>query len=806
VVHVASLPHPLLVRPHPPRVIGAVGRVIGSGLDGLLVGLAVGYVLLTALGAPANHIGVPPIVAIVVVGAAVSAVAALGAGVGRLTAAILRVVGRRVERPLARRVHARSATIVGWPFRFVSGLPLALIGAFGILLWVALAGGAVGPLGLLTPPGILSTFVYLCGLVGALLNMGRVLAAPTRDDPPRRPGPKRQSLSVAVTLGAGLVVIWSAAFAAYPGSTAGLVAYDPTFDGDPATVETALGTLAGGTWAPVDDPGEPGTFAIERSSYGSGTDVHRPAFGAEADLRTPTVDASDILPPLDGDADGMRAAWWGFGTDALPLNALVWSPVGQGPFPLVLIVHGNHAMGDFSEDGYAYLGEHLATRGFIVASVDEDFLNGSWAGDWGGEEQLARAWLLLLHADQWRSRSSDPADPFFGRVDVDRIALIGHSRGGEAASVAAMLAGRSTPPRASMRPWPTGLDISAVVSIAPSDGQYRGSVLLQGVDFLTLAGGHDADARAWSGIRQYARTTPTGDSFRAALWSYRANHGQFNTVWGRSDFGPYGGAQLNLAPLLPAAEQEDVARTAIGAFLEASLHGRAAYRGFFARPMLGRDWLPQDIVLVRSGDAGTLDLSTRAPDEPIDGVTIVEQDFANTARTFVPLRALQHDQGDLAILGEWTAGTGDAVWGMDGLDRVAHPTAATTLRFALADGSDLDAGAPGVALEVVVEAVDRDGDSARLPLAAVGALPPPMPVTLAKDDRLVATTSIELHLDSPVERVLQTYAIPLALFEAADPTFTAADLSGFRLRFPRAADGAVWIDDVGLGGQEAFGG
>jgi hypothetical protein len=33
-------------------------------------------------------------------------------------------------------------------------------------------------------------------------------------------------------------------------------------------------------------------------------------------------------------------------------------------------------MGDFSEDGYAYLGEHLATRGFIVASIDEDFLNG----------------------------------------------------------------------------------------------------------------------------------------------------------------------------------------------------------------------------------------------------------------------------------------------------------------------------------------------------------------------------------------------------------------------------------------------
>ena len=362
-----------------------------------------------------------------------------------------------------------------------------------------------------------------------------------------------------------------------------------------------------------------------------------------------------------------------------------------------------------------------------------------------------------------------------------------------------MLAGRSVPPRASMTPWPTGLDIKAVVSIAPSDGQYRGSVLLDGVDFLTLEGGYDADARSWSGIRQYARTTPASEGFKAALWSYRANHGQFNTVWGRSDFGPYGGAQLNLAPLLPAAEQEDVARTAIGAFLEASLHGRNAYRGFFARPMLGRDWLPQDIVLVRSSDGATLDLSARAPDEPIDGVAVVEQGFENTSRTFVPLRALQHDQGSLAILGRWTAGTGDAVWGMDGLDRLARPAAATTLRFALADGSDLQAGEPGAALDVAVEVVDGDGDTARLPLAAIGALPPPLPVTLAKDDRLMSTTSIDLHLDSPVERVLQTYAIPLSLFEAADPAFEATDLTGFRLRFSRAVDGAVWIDDVGLG-------
>ncbi len=63
---------------------------------------------------------------------------------------------------------------------------------------------------------------------------------------------------------------------------------------------------------------------------------------------------------------------------ALPLNARVWYPGGKGPFPLVLIVHGNHADRDFSDPGYEYLGRLMASRGFIFASVDENFLNGAW--------------------------------------------------------------------------------------------------------------------------------------------------------------------------------------------------------------------------------------------------------------------------------------------------------------------------------------------------------------------------------------------------------------------------------------------
>ena len=82
--------------------------------------------------------------------------------------------------------------------------------------------------------------------------------------------------------------------------------------------------------------------------------------------------ASSKLQRLDALA---RSRYWGFDLDKLPLNARVWYPDAPGPFPLALIATGIHRMNDFSDPGYQYLGESLASRGFILASVDQNFLN-----------------------------------------------------------------------------------------------------------------------------------------------------------------------------------------------------------------------------------------------------------------------------------------------------------------------------------------------------------------------------------------------------------------------------------------------
>ena len=140
------------------------------------------------------------------------------------------------------------------------------------------------------------------------------------------------------------------------------------------------------------DPGLPGPFDVLTLYYGSGTDKNRPEYRDSVSIQTEAVDASKLVS-LGGSAKE-RNEYWGFTPKEMPLNARVWYPDGEGPFPVVLVVHGNHNMKDFSDPGYDYLGELLASKGFILASIDENFINGGVRG-----ENDARGWFLLKHLE-----------------------------------------------------------------------------------------------------------------------------------------------------------------------------------------------------------------------------------------------------------------------------------------------------------------------------------------------------------------------------------------------------------------------
>jgi hypothetical protein len=804
------------------RAVGlarTAGSTVAAALDGLAVGLVVGYVVGVFVSGGTKHLGLPLPLEWAITGLGASTIVMAGAAAAIAARRSLVFGGSLADRVLARiappwRRATRVRSIVTAPARLLRALPVGWLGALATALLVANLGATAGPLALFIPAGSLGPYVVIGGAVTALgaaaRHLGRDPGPAQRPHPAHRTGgpgrllgrldgqlagalalapglPGRARRLAAIVFAGAAVVLTSygGLVMASPGTVAHLVAPDPAFDGALPAANLA-------------DPGARGPYGVRTLSYGNGADPRRPAYGANAALRTPTVDGSSILQPLGWGADEAREWFWGFGRDALPINGLAWLPEGPGPFPLVLVVHGNHAMGDFSEPGYAYLGEHLASRGFITVSVDEDFLNGSWASDWGGTEQLARAWLLLLHLDQWRGWSEDPANPLHGLIDIDRVALMGHSRGGEAASVAASLAGRTTAPAPGLAPWPTGLRVRAVVAIAPSDGQFGGGpVVLKGTDFLTLHGGHDSDATSWMGIRQYARTVVGEGGFKAALWSYRANHGQFNTAWGRSDLGDLGGATLNLAPIQDAADQEDVAKTSIGAFLEASLLGRVEYRELFRRPMLGREWLPpDDIYLVRSAGDPVSALLSGHGGRGVDGITVTASGFESSAGRTVPLRALLPDQLTRGIELRWAVGQAPATWTVDGLGG-ADGGAATGLQLSLANGAVDHPGRPAL-LDPSVELTTTDGITVALPLSRWGALPPPLEVVLVKDELLAGLGSMDVAQGAPVERVLQTYDLPFAEFAAADPRFEPAQIASMRLVIDRRVAGSLWVAEVGL--------
>src|SRR5690625_5056862 len=178
-----------------------------------------------------------------------------------------------------------------------------------------------------------------------------------------------------------------------------------------------------------ENPGMKGKYHYDFFTYGSGSDLHREEFAQSVDHVTPTVDASDFVKKWGE----KRETFWGFNTSELPINGRVWLPDGEGTFPLILMVHGNHTMEYLSTSGYDYLGELLASRGFIAISVDQDFIN--YSSTYGSPDRNyeLRTWMLLQHLVHLQTMNNTLDHDLYEKIDFQQVALVGHSRGGQAA-------------------------------------------------------------------------------------------------------------------------------------------------------------------------------------------------------------------------------------------------------------------------------------------------------------------------------------------------------------------------------------
>jgi len=580
--------------------------------------------------------------------------------------------------------------------------------------------------------------------------------------------------------------------------------------GTPATPPVNAATLAGVQVEPLalPDPSRPGPYAVRTLFYGSGQDQHRPEYGSEADLLTTATDGSALVEGWTG----LRTAYWGFGPDELPLNGRVWHPEGAGPFPLVLLVHGQHPMEDFSDTGFTYLGELLASQGFIAVSVDENFLNLSPLVDYLivsslKEEDDLRGWLVLEHLRLWRDWNASPGNPFYQRVAMDKIALIGHSRGGEAVAVAAAFNRLPCYPDDAALRFAYDFDIRAVVAFAPVDHQYEPTgraVALEDVNYLVLHGAHDMDVISFQGAGHYARIqfSGQGDRFKAGLYIYGANHGQFNTGWGRKDLFEPLMRVFNLEQLMPAEQQQQIARVYVSAFLQAALRGEDGYRPLFRDARRGESWLPDTIYLNQYEDSDTQLVSTYAED--IDLVSTTLPGGTQTGENLTvwreqPVKVKWGDTGDHAVYLGWdaTASEGPASYTIDLPQRGLALTKDSVLVFSLADASEdptpdtkQDRPSRDEVIELTLEVLDHSGQTARLPLSHFSFLQPQLVGQLGKAAFM-----------SPVpswEAVFQHFEFALADFVTENPVLDATNLAKVRLLFDRTEAGVILLDDVGF--------
>jgi dienelactone hydrolase len=572
------------------------------------------------------------------------------------------------------------------------------------------------------------------------------------------------------------------------------------------------------------DPSENGPFRVKMLFYSAGTDIRRPEYGSSVAIKTRTVDASRFFEDFKGWRRWARKKYWGFDVDKLPLNARVWYPDGPGPFPLALIVHGNHNMAEFSDPGYAYLGELLASRGFILASVDENFINSGLFHD-PPKQQAVRGWLLLEHLKLWREWNQAAGNPFQGKVDLSRIALMGHSRGGEAAATAAAFNRMKYDPDDANIRFDYGFAIKSIVAIAPADGQYKPAGQhrwIEDVSYLTLQGAHDADVSLFMGSRQWdhVRYTQPGPWFKAEIYAYRANHGQFNTVWGRSDAGdgPLSWL-LNLKPLMPGEEQRRITKTYISAFLEATLHDRREYIPLFQDWRVARGWLPDTLYINRYQDSSYMPLAGFQEDADITTTTapggrIAGENLSIWREGRIPWRQGDRDYNGVFLGWNRAKGAPAAAYAIllpDGAAAKWRLGATSAVELSVAS-LDEDAPLPGKkkdeekkpdeskkkdreSPDFTIELETGDGTIVRAPVSRFAAVPPPFKEKFTKLDPME-----EVAYDKDWEPVFQTVRIPLSSFQSANGSkpFDPRRLSTVRLKFDRTPMSVICVSSVGF--------
>jgi hypothetical protein len=618
---------------------------------------------------------------------------------------------------------------------------------------------------------------------------------PVRDDAPTL-WADHDPLGIATVSQDGLTLTVSTTDAAVETTTSVLQGWSS--EGDPAAPPADDPTAAAPT-APApagavlaEDPASAGPYGVERDDYDFG-------------------DTAEPIAGSDGKTGEMRAALY------MPHGA-------PGERPVVVFLHGRHSACSDSNGFWpcpegqeaipSYLGydapaEALASEGYAVLSISADAIgvydNALPDGGAYARGQLVLDHLALLQkADDGDAVGLNPS--LAGRLDLQHVGLMGHSRGGDGVVRAALLNAEL--------PHPFGID--AVMPLAPTDFN---RTTLPDVPMAVVLPYCDGDLKDLQGQHYFddSRTAYDDDVLRSSVLVMGANHNYFNTVWTPGEY-PYQTSDdwplpddptcgASAPTRLSSDAQNAIGTSYIAGFFRLTMGGEDQFMPMFdgsgARPASAADADVRTSASLPASDR--LDIDTFAdPDAPVQ---VSGAGSAETCASAVgapspaalPLcdRSLTWDQlpdfgpmwhapyvpatpamhfsytappavddpaGELAV--PMPGGPAD-VSGMQSLSLRATPDGTMTA------GTDLD-----------LTLVDGSGATASVSASAYGTALSMLPGT----DRYLPKI------------LLQQIRIPVSAFSGVDLT----DVTAVRLTAPRA-DGGVLLSDLAFLGESSVG-
>lgn len=536
-----------------------------------------------------------------------------------------------------------------------------------------------------------------------------------------------------------------------------------------------------------ENPGEPGTSDYHFLTYGSGQDRQREEYGKAVDQVTATVDSSDFITKW-GDK---REKFWGFGPSELPINGRAWIPEGEGKFPVFLMVHGNHTMEYLSTAGYDYLGELLASKGIIAISVDEDFINYSNRLGIPNDNYTLRAWMILQHLAQLQVMNEDVDTIFYDKIDFDNVALMGHSRGGQAALMAADY--ETFFEDEELRQMMEKIDIKGVVAIAPTDKKIdKKEPQLHNISYLLLHGARDADVSNYRGDNQFYRSTfdPGDKGFKTTLYIGDANHTQFNSDWGSMDLSLPRGLFLNRKQTMSGEEQRQIAKAYLAAFLDRIFYDNRDYDKLFQDYRYGAEWLPDSEYVSKYEDAAYKPITQFKRNK----VELIDVAGFEAFGVITPKgrRGQKHLVAALDL--EWEKAATYTV----NLEKGDLKTRAKTLadQLVLRMANNDNQVEEGHVPEIEVELKTTDGISVTLPLEKFM----PFPSVINTDYThfgLFDNFFREGKYDMSWEPIFQTFELPITTFEQENADFVRENINQLTLHF-KGNGGKILIEEIGV--------